>query len=85
MKKLLLASVFAIASVPSYAQTQREKASPGIEAQAPPNERNRPTYGTPEEICNSLNREDGSWWHCMINEYKKLPCDVACQLSIHDR
>jgi hypothetical protein len=40
---------------------------------------------TPEEKCNHHNREDGSWWHCMISEYKKLPCDIACQLSIHDR
>jgi len=81
MRSVLLALL--IASFSSYVYAEpRSKLKPEIEAQAPPKRSNK--Y-TPEEICDHLNREDGSWWRCMIKEYRDKPCDIACQLSIHDR
>jgi len=71
---------------PANAEEQTEKANSRIEAQAPPKRGSRPiTNRSPEEICDRLNREDGSWWHCMIDEYRNKPCDIACQLSVDEK
>jgi len=60
---------------------ERQKPNPAIEAQAPPKR-----FLTPEETCEHHNKEDGSWWRCLRDEYVKRrePCDVACQLSTGD-
>jgi hypothetical protein len=93
MKKLFLTGIVALfLATGANAQTYRGSTTPDNPIYRPNSDIDRAeglrppkTVFTPEEICEPQNRENGSWWHCMISEYKKLPCDIACQLSVDDR